>query len=138
MNMMDNTNKETGPATTESGFALATKPFGYATANAYPQSASQYKRNSLSFITPHGRIVISARQERRALAALVEAGNKGVTALELSSWALRLAAYIHNLRTVYGLTIEMVREPHDEGWHGRYVLHTPCKVIESQMAGAAI
>jgi hypothetical protein len=27
------------------------------------------------------------------------------------------------------LTVETLREPHDGGWHGRYVLHTPCQII---------
>ena len=25
--------------------------------------------------------------------------------------------------------IETLREPHDGGWHARYVLHTPCEII---------
>ena len=78
--------------------------------------------------TSAGCIAISARQEQRALAALINAGSQGVTALEVSSWAYRLGAYVHTLRHDYGLTIETRREPHDGGWHGRYVLHTPCQI----------
>ncbi len=136
--MIHNTNNEAGCALTHSGLALVTTQTSNATLNKYSQANRNSKRNSLAFVTPNGRIVISARQERRALAALIAAGSKGVTALEQASWALRLAAYVHTLRTVYGLVIETVREPHDEGWHGRYILHTPCRIAESQMEGGAL
>lgn len=70
-------------------------------------------------------------QAARTLVALVKAGRKGVTALEVSGWALRLAAYVHKLKKL-GLDIEMIREPHTgkagNGWHGRYVLKTPVTV----------
>lgn len=65
-------------------------------------------------------------QVAKALAALVAAGARGVTALEVNSWAYRLGAYVHSLRHDCGLTIETVREPHEGGWHGRYVLR--CRV----------
>jgi hypothetical protein len=65
-------------------------------------------------------------QVAKALAALVAAGARGVTALEVNSWAYRLGAYVHLLRHDCGLAIETVREPHEGGWHGRYVLR--CRV----------
>ena len=68
-------------------------------------------------------------QEARALLALVEAGEAGCTAQELSSWALRLAAYAHELRR-RGLEIVTRREPHPGGWHGRHVLLTPVEIVE--------
>lgn len=63
---------------------------------------------------------------------LIEAGTEGVTALEMSSWALRLGAYVHVLRHEYGLDITTAREEHEGGWHGRYVLHTPVEIIGIQ------
>jgi hypothetical protein len=65
---------------------------------------------------------------------LHKAGEKGITALEVSSWALRLGAYVHTLRRDYGLNIITLREPHDGGYHGRYVLKTPVQIVESSMS----
>ncbi|CAN1556863.1 hypothetical protein MCERH10_02430 [Caulobacteraceae bacterium] len=62
-------------------------------------------------------------QTAKAITALVLAGRQGVTALEVSTWAYRFAAYCHELRK-RGLEIETLREPHEGGWHGRHVLHT--------------
>lgn len=70
----------------------------------------------------------------QTLRALVEAGPKGVTALEMSSWALRLGHYIYILRHRDGLNIETINEAHDgdyPGTHGRYVLHSQVELIES-------
>ena len=120
---------EAGPVRAASGFASVTRYGIIATTKGYYQNSCMGKQNALKVDTPAGRIVISARQPRRALAALIKAGSKGVTALELSSWAYRLGAYVHTLRHDYGLAIETLREPHDGGWHGRYVLHTPCQII---------
>ena len=120
---------EAGPAATESSFENATRFEIIATTNGYSQNSCGSKQNALTVDTPAGRIAISARQPRRALAALIKAGAEGVTALELSSWAYRLGAYVHTLRHDYGLAIETLREPHKGGWHGRYVLHTPGQII---------
>lgn len=66
----------------------------------------------------------------QTLLALVEAGKRGVTALELSNtWAFRLSAYIHDLRQGYGMDIITQREEHEDGWHGRYVLVTPVEIL---------
>ena len=67
----------------------------------------------------------------QTLRALTEAGPKGVTALEMSSWALRLAHYIHILRTRHGLNIETRTEPHEGGTHGRYFLKTSIELIDA-------
>ncbi|MAZ02510.1 MAG: hypothetical protein CMN56_05170 [Sneathiella sp.] len=69
-------------------------------------------------------------QTAKCLLALVEAGEKGTTALETSSWALRFSAYCFDLRHNHGLSIRTDREPHDAGWHGRHVLETPVEIIE--------
>jgi len=66
----------------------------------------------------------------RVLKALTLANSKGVTAIELSNtWALRLSEYISVLRHKYSLNIETLKEPHHDGWHGRYVLHTHVEII---------
>lgn len=67
-------------------------------------------------------------QTARTLAALVAANSKGITALEVSSWAYRLGAYIYILRRKYGLNIVMRKEKHIGGWHGRYMLETPLEI----------
>ena len=77
---------------------------------------------------PDGAFTVSG-QVAKALAALLSAGAGGVTALEVNSWAYRLGAYVHRLRHDYGLAIETLRESHDGGWHGRYILHTPCRIV---------
>ncbi|MEN3976450.1 hypothetical protein [Emcibacter sp. SYSU 3D8] len=69
-------------------------------------------------------------QVAKALLALTVAGSKGVTAMEVATWAYRLGAYVHTLRHECGLAIEMVREPHEGGWHGRYVLRSPVSILE--------
>jgi hypothetical protein len=51
-------------------------------------------------------------QEAKALLALVEAGPRGVTALECGAWAFRLAAYAQSLRKRFGLAIATEREAH--------------------------
>ena len=90
-----------------------------------------------------GRIIVIARtwdagtprefeikgQTARALLALVEAGARGVTALECSAWAYRLAAYCHDLRRHHGLAVRCDREEHPGGWHGRHVLESAVEVI---------
>tara|TARA_R110002095_G_scaffold144870_2_gene125283 strand:- start:328 stop:630 length:303 start_codon:yes stop_codon:yes gene_type:complete len=69
----------------------------------------------------------------RTLCELVKAAGRGVTALELSNtWALRLSAYIHDLRHKYGVKIITHREPHDGGTHGRYVLISPVDITDIQ------
>ena len=80
------------------------------------------------------RNIACCGQVARTLRALVEAGPRGVTSLEISSWALRTSHYIFVLRHRHGLDIETVREPHDgpagPGSHGRYFLKTPVRIIE--------
>lgn len=61
-------------------------------------------------------------QNARTLLALVNKGPRGATALEVSNWAFRLAAYVHELKHLYGLNIVTLREAHPGGCHGRYVL----------------
>ena len=78
---------------------------------------------------PDGRCFQATGQTARTIAALVEAGDRGVTALECGAWAFRLAAYCHDLRRNFGLDIETKRETHPGGWHGRHILRTPISIL---------
>jgi len=114
------------------------------TANSYSQSggaanadlAGQPRKRrvrgepAIEVLGPFGRFTVTG-QTARALVALVKAGPAGVTALEVNSWAFRKAAYVHRLRKDNGLAIETVREKHEGGWHGRYVLCCPVTLLEA-------
>jgi hypothetical protein len=79
--------------------------------------------------TPTGDRPFTVRgQPGKALIALVNGGDRGVTALEAASWAYRFAAYCYELRTRYDLAIRTEREEHPGGWHGRHVLETPVTI----------
>lgn len=88
------------------------------------------KRRILTATGPRGVFTVKG-QVAKALSALLSAGERGVTALEVNSWAYRLGAYVHTLRHDCGLSIETVREPHDGGWHARYVLRSPVTIGEA-------
>lgn len=96
------------------------------------------KKLKISFVIsrPQGpEIVHLSGQTARTLQALILAGDSGVTALEISSWALRLSEYIRRLRHEYFLEILMVKEEHSSlvgaGWHGRYILKTPVRIYQN-------
>ncbi len=86
-------------------------------------------RTTVRAVGPNGPFTVRG-QTGKSLRALVNAGDKGVTALEVTCWALRFAAYCHDLRHKHGLTIETLREDHDGGWHGRHVLRSPVTILE--------
>jgi hypothetical protein len=93
------------------------------------------KRISLRFRQlSDGRVFEVDGRVAQTIDALVAAGARGVTALEISSWALRLAHYIF-LAKKLGLEISMELEPHDGGRHGRYRLLTAIQILETEMAG---
>ena len=78
----------------------------------------------------HERVHEVGGREAQTLFCLHQAGMNGVTAQELSSWALRLSAYVHKLRHIYGLDIITRREPnHDSGHHARYVLLDAVEIL---------
>jgi len=88
------------------------------------------------------RELVLVGQYARTLRALIEAGAKGITALDVSNtWALRLGHYVFVLRREHGLDIETIRETHEgpagNGWHGRYLLHTRCAMAATNEAVAA-
>ena len=70
-------------------------------------------------------------QQAKTLIALIEAKENGITALSISSWALRLASYIHILRSKYNLDISTINEPHEGGNHGKYHLHNQIEILET-------
>ena len=74
-------------------------------------------------------------QTAKTLAALIESGDHGCTAQEVSSWAYRFAAYCWDLRHRYGLDIQTIREAHHGGWHGRHVLITPVEIVLVEPSG---
>ncbi|MDE2467139.1 MAG: hypothetical protein KGO02_26015 [Alphaproteobacteria bacterium] len=77
-------------------------------------------------------------QEARTLLALYNAGAAGLTALEVSNWALRLSHYVYKLRAL-GLSIDMEREQHGgpiPGRHGRYFLRSGIRIINTGRAAA--
>lgn len=93
-------------------------------------NAQRGRRKRILARGPAGAFFVSGKVAM-TLAALIKHGQSGITALELSnSWALRLAAYVHQLRQ-YGLEIETIRESHDDigGWHARYALHSAVAML---------
>ena len=95
------------------------------------------KRSSVTFTVTQGETsgtFVCAGQTARCLLALVAAGDRGITALEVSNWALRLSAYVFELRNRFGLEVAMEREAHDglcgPGWHGRYRLLSSVELVE--------
>ena len=75
------------------------------------------------------RSFIVRGQIAKALIALLNGGDRKITALEAATWAYRFAAYCFELRTRYGLAIRTEREEHLGGWHGRHVLETPVQIL---------
>lgn len=74
------------------------------------------------------KMMIKGRKAQ-ALLWLIRIGKRGITSQEMSSWALRLGAYIHELRRSYGLDIATIDEQHEPGCiHARYRLITPVKL----------
>ena len=84
---------------------------------------------AIAYLPEGERRFLLRGQTAKALVALVADGDRGVSALEVASWAYRLAAYCHELRTRYGLAIRTEREGHPGGWHGRHVLETPVRIV---------
>ena len=79
---------------------------------------------------PEGSILAFEGRQAWTLAALIDAGSKGITPIERP--APRWSQYVFLLRQA-GLEIETVRQAHGgsyPGRHGRYVLWTPIEVLE--------
>lgn len=87
------------------------------------------RKLKVRFHTSTDSHIVTGRQAQTIL-WLATKGKKGVSALEMSSWALRLAAYVHILKSKHDLQIVTQREKHDGGTHARYVLLTPVEIIK--------
>lgn len=125
--MRNGRNKMAGAAATAPG---TTGALGATGADGLGGGRKKAKRIRVSAIGPDGAFKVSG-QTARALQELIAAGQRGITALEVSTWALRLAAYVRDLRKL-GLSIDTIRERHNElgDWHGRYVLQSPVEIVE--------
>lgn len=115
----------------ESPRAVATAPradsaVGYWSPPTVSPSPKKWRERKSVLEIGEQKFVISG-QELRTLLALVAADSVGITALEVSTWAYRLAAYCHELRRL-GVPISTSREPHEGGWHGRYRLEGKVKL----------
>jgi hypothetical protein len=81
-----------------------------------------------------GRRLTFNGRDAWALAALVAAGERGCTPIDHPG--PRWSGYIFKLRNA-GLEIETFNEKHGgefPGTHGRYVLRTPLRIVESEAA----
>lgn len=88
------------------------------------------RRHSLRFRRlSDGKVFYVDGRVAQTVDALMGAGRSGVTALEISNWALRLADYVFKLRKL-GLEITMTPEPHEGGNHSRYHLVTAIEMLE--------
>lgn len=103
--------------------AMTKPPKQNACSDTKPPAPERQKKLTVCFIdTDRDFIFCITGQDLRTLHALMDAGEKGITALDVSSWAFRLASYVYDLRHKHGLEIQTIREPHDGGYHARYVL----------------
>jgi hypothetical protein len=69
-------------------------------------------------------------QEARTLVTLNNRRNLGVTVFDFQGGVgYRLAAYIHTLAKRHFLNVEMTREKHEGGWHGRWFLKSQIEII---------
>lgn len=105
------------------------KPTRFISAKLHAHKPGFRGRGRIQAVRPAGRFVVTG-QDAKALCALVTAEARGVTALEVNSWAYRLGAYVWKLRHRHGLAIETRRELHEGGWHARYVLVSPVTLLE--------
>lgn len=80
------------------------------------------------------QIIVTGRRYCQTLRALADRGNRGVTAFEMSTWALRLGHYIFILRHTHGLLIETQAEAHDGGTHARYRLISDVRIVADNIA----
>lgn len=115
---------------TRSGEVLATHPLRvlYSFINKKKEKSMldfrtiHFKSLLVVYSIPEGGKRIATGRVAQTLCWLCERRERGITAQEMSSWALRLSAYIHILRHEHGLDIDMQREHHNGGAHGRYFL----------------
>lgn len=75
---------------------------------------------------------IATGRPGQTLYCLVMARERGITAAEVSNWALRLAGYVYNLRHKHELDIQALQEPNANGIgsHARYILQSDVQIVE--------
>lgn len=79
---------------------------------------------------PDGSHFIVVGQEAKTLLMLHERGNNGATVLDFpGQTGFRLAAYVHALIKNQRLNIEIKRERHEGGFHGRWFLRSNVELI---------
>ena len=82
-------------------------------------------------VLPDGQPFTLIGQQAKTLVTLNNLRMRGVTVFDFQGGVgYRLAAYIHTLSKRRFLNIEMTREKHDGGWHGRWFLKSPLEIIE--------
>lgn len=98
--------------------------------DAYHSPRTPRKRLVVNAIGPDNQSFTVIGQFARTLLALIDAGAKGVTALDLASWAFRLSHYVLILRHKHGLSIITQLEAHEGGKHARYVLRSSVTILQ--------
>lgn len=98
--------------------------------DAYHSPCTPRKRLVVNAIGPDDQPFTVIGQFARTLLALIDAGPKGVTALDLASWAFRLSHYVLILRHKHGLSIITQWEAHEGGKHARYVLRSSVTILQ--------
>jgi hypothetical protein len=79
---------------------------------------------------PDGAPFAVTGRAAQTLLTLSGKGAKGITVFDFPGGVgFRLAAYIHLLKTQNGLAIEISREPHNGGSHGRWYLRSNVEII---------
>jgi len=97
------------------------------------------KRTSRYFVqeTDAARFIEPVGRDAWMLDRLLEAGVTGCTSVE--NPAPRVSHYVFKLRSVYGLNIETITEPHDgpfAGNHARYVLRSSVRKLSDHREAA--
>lgn len=90
----------------------------------------KFNKLRVIFKTPDSVEHIVKGRQAQSICWLHLKQDKGVTSQEMSSWALRLGAYIHILRHKHNLNIRTDKEPHEGGSHGRYVLLSKVDIVK--------
>jgi hypothetical protein len=80
------------------------------------------------------RTILLVGRLAETMAALVQAGERGLTERDAGEFCWRLSEYIAQLRNRYGVPIATVEVVHRGGWHARYVLEFSVTVLSFQPA----
>lgn len=89
-------------------------------------------------VLPDGEPMTIYGREAWCLRRLIEAGEKGCTPIEQP--APRWSAYVHALRSEFGIAIETIHEAHTgpyKGSHARYVARSKIAILEDSTTARA-